>query len=129
MRACGAPRCAKPADCAIDCARGFLARNGWLDPALAKTEEAVFELAKRAVPGDMKEVLRTRARTYRPDPSVVCSEPFGFRIVFPFPGNENPLWGGVVIMTRDYRNLRVSQEQELFKSLPPDCAFTQSANP
>ena len=129
LRSCAKPECAKPAECAMACARQYLERNGWVDPAMAKLDEAVFELMNHAVPRDMTDVLRSRARTYRPDPSVVCSEPFGFRVVFPFPGNENPLWGGVVIMTRDYRNLRVANEQELFKALPPDCAFTKWANP
>ena len=135
MRVCPRPKCAKPSECAIRCARWFLERNGWMEAKLAKPEAAVLEaqdkLGKPDQPGSeaMRAVLRSRAGTFQRDPTVVCAEPYGFRVLFPRPGGGDPLGGGVVIMTRDYRNLRVSHTREHFKSLPPDCAFTQWANP
>ena len=126
LRQCHPQACGTPTSCAVNCARQFLERNGWLEPKLGKPEEAVLEFRDNVDFKSMAAIVSSRARVFKPNPSMVCTESDGYMVAFPYP--DRPAWeSGAVMMAKDFSRLRVSHEQFVFKGLPAGCTWTEWA--
>jgi len=129
LRRCHTQGCGAPTDCAIICARQFLERNGWLDPVLAKPEEAVLEFRDNVNFTSMAALVASRTHAFKDNPTMVCTENGGYTVVFPFFSPDRPPWeSGAVTMTKDFSRLRVSHAHFIFKGLPTGCMWTEWAN-
>lgn len=125
LRACHPHDCGTPVNCAAGCAHAFLARNGYLDPALAQPDQIVSEFADGVRGESLQEILAHRAWQLQDWPSAVCEYGRGsFLIIVPYKETQDPLWGRLVSMTKDFDDLHVSHEQMIFRRPPDECSWT-----
>ncbi len=74
--------------------------------------------------GTLREIVASRAKQLKEDPTLVCSEDWGYSVLFPYASSEDPLWGRLVTMDKAYGSMRMEHQQMVFRGFPSQCEWT-----
>jgi hypothetical protein len=108
--------------CALTCARQFVERNGYGDPALGRPDEAVFDDVVESMHGHTREmVLAGRARSFQAEPLLACERKNGYEFLFadgrPVEGAREVV-GKLLTMDKTFSNIHLHHESIIVRVGP-----------
>ena len=114
LTSCQPSSCGSGFKCALTCARQFVERNGYGDPALGRPDEAVFDDVFERMHGQTREkALAERAHSFQAEPLFACERKSGYEFLFtdgrPADGTREVV-GKLLTMDETFSNIHLHHE-------------------
>lgn len=123
LTSCHPEPCSVGFECARRCAREFLERNGYGDPALAKPDELIFDIVESMHGQTRKKVLAARVGFLQMEPIWGCEKDSGYELLFAHvgaPDNAPIAEGSLLTMDKTFSNIHLHHQTVLVRRGPAE---------
>jgi hypothetical protein len=128
LTSCHPPSCGSRFECPQLCARQFLERNGYGDPALGRPDEMIFDIVESMHGRSREKVLAGRAHSLQMDPVWACERKSGYQFLFvdgSAADNAGSVMGSLLTMDEAFSNIHLHHQPAIIKRGPDrdDCRW------